>query len=228
MNKQKQNLKRKNINTPEYWDTQFEREWMFLHDKVNPRHVMEYRWDGMRYGMLSKGIPFKGKLLDIGCGLGHFCRYIRARNIYIEPYGIDISPKAIEYSKKLAKKTGMKMKFKMGDAENIPYPDNYFDFVVAQEVIEHVDSPARVLNEIKRVLKLGGEVYITTPVRGIMGDDEEGLCSPEHVQEWTPNEFVKLVERIFGWGRIAFPPSFKDMTTGIEQTPVWFMCICRK
>ena len=51
----------------------------------------------------------------------------------------------------------------VADAHQIPFPDESFDAVVAQAVLEHVLDPARVVAEIRRVLKPGGLVYAETP-----------------------------------------------------------------
>ncbi len=49
------------------------------------------------------------------------------------------------------------------DAHNIPFPDNYFDGVIIQAVLEHVVDPIRCVEEIHRVLKRDGIVYAETP-----------------------------------------------------------------
>jgi len=49
------------------------------------------------------------------------------------------------------------------DAHDIPFPDNYFDGVIIQAVLEHVLDPYRCVEEIYRVLKMNGIVYAETP-----------------------------------------------------------------
>lgn len=51
----------------------------------------------------------------------------------------------------------------VADAHQIPLPDNYFDCVIIQAVLEHVLEPQQVVKEIYRVLKKGGIVYAETP-----------------------------------------------------------------
>lgn len=50
------------------------------------------------------------------------------------------------------------------DLQNIPFEDNYFDFVITEDVLEHVWDVTRALNEINRVLKPGGKHIFTVPV----------------------------------------------------------------
>ena len=47
--------------------------------------------------------------------------------------------------------------------EDLPYPDNNVDMVVCGAVLEHVQSPAKIVKEIHRVLKVGGTMYVDIP-----------------------------------------------------------------
>lgn len=49
------------------------------------------------------------------------------------------------------------------DLQAVPYPDNYFDFVLANHVLEHVQDDAQALREIFRVLRPGGHAILQTP-----------------------------------------------------------------
>lgn len=51
----------------------------------------------------------------------------------------------------------------IGDAHKIPLPDNYFEGVILQAILEHVLEPRQVVSEVSRVLKKGGIVYAETP-----------------------------------------------------------------
>ena len=51
----------------------------------------------------------------------------------------------------------------VGSVENIPCPNEHFDFVITQEVLEHVESPFTAIKEIKRILKPNGIAYIQLP-----------------------------------------------------------------
>ena len=51
----------------------------------------------------------------------------------------------------------------VADANNIPFADNSFDFIVSEFMIEHVETPFRVCSELSRVLKPGGVIYISYP-----------------------------------------------------------------
>ncbi len=95
-------------------------------------------------------------VLDAGCGLGYFLLKLQSSGAQL--HGMDVSPESVEYVKKHITPNA-----KVGAVEDIPYPDNTFDKVLFCEVIEHVEDDAKVLREIRRVLKPGGRVVITTP-----------------------------------------------------------------
>jgi ubiquinone/menaquinone biosynthesis C-methylase UbiE len=110
-----------------------------------------------RYIYAAKKIGGDKKVLDVGCGTGYGTKMIFDKGN--ETYGLDISEAAINYAKK--KYPGPK--YICCSAEEIPFPDNYFDAITAFEVIEHVQNPEKTLDEIYRVLKLGGDLFISTP-----------------------------------------------------------------
>lgn len=98
------------------------------------------------------------RLLDVGCGTGRNLQAIQAKCPQAELYGIDIGSGVEELLKPLG------FQGKQCDAsERIPYDDNFFDVVVCGEVIEHVVATDSLLAEIRRVLKPGALMILTTP-----------------------------------------------------------------
>jgi len=51
----------------------------------------------------------------------------------------------------------------VGNGENLPFLDEEFDLIINQAVLEHVKKPEKIINEIFRVLKKSGYVYVETP-----------------------------------------------------------------
>lgn len=98
-------------------------------------------------------VKSEGKnLLDVGCGRPSDCMSDGAFLSFMGyGSGIDIACRSIDFP------------FRVGSAENIPFPDKSFDVVTLLEVIEHVKNPESALKEIHRVLKDDGLLVMSTP-----------------------------------------------------------------
>lgn len=93
-------------------------------------------------------------VLDVGCASGWLLFEIAKNYPKAQCTGIDVYKKALEYASKAYKK----IKFIEADAHKLPFSDQSFDLIICTEVLEHVQDPKGVLQEIKRVLKPGGVV----------------------------------------------------------------------
>lgn len=97
------------------------------------------------------------KLLDVGCGDGFFLEKIK--NLGFDVYGTDISKKRLKRAAK--KMVGVKLfNYK---AEDMPFKNNFFDIIICTDVLEHVEDPSKVINEMKRLAKNGGFVIVSFP-----------------------------------------------------------------
>jgi len=114
--------------------------------KDNKSKVLEY-WRKYRYlDEINKLCNIKDdtKILDVGSGIStvlHFINGVR--------YGID--PLADEYKMIYSYPEGINIQ--KGFAEEIPFPDEYFDVVFCSNVLDHVTNPRKAVDEIHRVLK---------------------------------------------------------------------------
>lgn len=98
----------------------------------------------------------KGKLLDIGCALGD-CLMEAKKLGWKEAEGLEVS----DYAYNFAKKRGLKVK--KGTLNGDTYPKDKFDFILYQDVIEHVTDPVGELKKAYKILKPGGVIYLVTP-----------------------------------------------------------------
>jgi ubiquinone/menaquinone biosynthesis C-methylase UbiE len=121
-------------------------------------------------------IPKKlGDVLDVGCGPGVMVEAVLARGGTFT--GVDLSPEMIKESMALYGDTPG-CRFLVGDVENIELPDASFDLVIAMAVLEYLNSPDRMFEEIGRVLRPGGLALITVPKRHHIDRLTVGLTTP--------------------------------------------------
>ncbi|MEW6407948.1 MAG: class I SAM-dependent methyltransferase [Patescibacteria group bacterium] len=99
----------------------------------------------------------EAKILDLGCDEGSWSIKLKEKINSKQIYGIDI----IDQRLKEAKEKGVITK-KSDLNENIPFENNFFDVIHADQVIEHIANLDRFISEIHRVLKPGGYIIIST------------------------------------------------------------------
>lgn len=102
------------------------------------------------------------KVLDLGCGTGALALLVKRNQPLAEVTAIDIDPNVLSIAKKKASKLSLQINFDVGTAFNLPYPDSFFDRVVSSLVFHHLtrQNKLRTLKEIRRILKVNGEVHI--------------------------------------------------------------------
>lgn len=100
----------------------------------------------------------KGKLLDVGCGLGYFVKKISLYPDW-EVYGYEISPAAVDYAKR---SLGLKNVF-AGRVQNSQFPAKSFDIITLWDVLEHILQPDSFLGYLHSLLKEDGILFIHTP-----------------------------------------------------------------
>jgi SAM-dependent methyltransferase len=103
------------------------------------------------------GVPKDARILDAGTSSGSNLRLLRDDG-YTNFIGLEISDHAIAMCK--AKGLGP---IERGDICAMPFPDASFDFILATDIIEHVDRDDLALKEMLRVLKPGGHCLVTVP-----------------------------------------------------------------
>lgn len=98
------------------------------------------------------------KILDFGCGLGRHSIYFAKQGFQVSAF--DLSEEATEHLKAWAEKENLSIDIINADMLKLPYDDNSFEAIFAYHVISHTDSIGvrKIINEISRVLKIGGEI----------------------------------------------------------------------
>ena len=103
----------------------------------------------------------KGRLLNIGCG--HRPDFLPFRQGF-DLYGVDFSTEMLKFASKYSQKFGFAVELTLADVCHLPYPDATFDWAISVATYHHIkgkEEQQAALNELRRVLKPGGEAFIT-------------------------------------------------------------------
>jgi len=104
------------------------------------------------------------RVLDVGCGNGYvLSKYAEAGARVI---GLDLTRVAIALCRKRFSLHGLPGDFVVGNAEELPFPNEAFDCVCAMGVVHHTPNPANAVNEMARVLRRGGRLIMMVYHRG--------------------------------------------------------------
>ena len=114
------------------------------------------------YYLINRWLSQKKRdFLDLGCGLGrHTIQFAKAG---FNTSGFDLSETSIKKTEEYAERAGVKVDLRVGDMLNLPYGDDSFDCIYCRNVISHTDTAGmrKIVSELKRVLRKGGECYLT-------------------------------------------------------------------
>ncbi|MFC1913262.1 class I SAM-dependent methyltransferase [Chloroflexota bacterium] len=103
----------------------------------------------------------QGKLLNIGCG--HGADFLPFRHSFCL-YGADFSGEMLRFARKYSRKFDFSVNLSLADVNYLPYADETFDAAISVATYHHIKGKEKrqaALNELRRVLKPGGEAFIT-------------------------------------------------------------------
>ncbi len=144
----------------QYWDRH-------IHDLEITRHPVgsrgffddldQYHFEKLHH--LLRLVDFDGyrgrSVLEVGCGAGvDLARFARGG---ATATGVDLSSSAIDLARANLSLQGLTADLRVADGEQLPFPDASFDFVFAHGVVQYTAKPQRLIDEVRRVLKPGGE-----------------------------------------------------------------------
>ena len=159
-------------------------------------------------------------ILDIGCGNAR--DIVAIRDTGAEVIGVDSSPGMVNAARQELRSIGKcSVSVEVGDATCLAFPDASFDKVLCSEVIEHIPDALLALREVRRVLKPGGVLVLSTPNKGSWyGLDRYFIWErllrkkwPHPCDEWrTIEELLSLVResglRLRSQKTVCFIPGF--------------------
>lgn len=123
--------------------------------------------------------PKKGLILDAGTGTARIPIFICQECLEWQIIGIDLSQNMLIIGNKNIKEAGLekRIKLELVDAKNPPYPDHNFDAVISNSIVHHLPEPLPFWQEVKRVLKPGGGIFIRDLLRPENEEITEGFVN---------------------------------------------------
>jgi SAM-dependent methyltransferase len=155
-------------------------------------------WDDqlLREWVLKRLTP-QSEVLDLGAGAG-IVTQMNFRDHAARVCGVDLDPRVIE--------NPYLHEGRVADGGSIPYEDDRFDVVFSDNVLEHLEEPAKVFREVARVLKPGGYFLAKTPNR---------WHYMPIIARLTPHAFHRFYNRLRGRASVdTFPTRYRANSIG--------------
>ncbi|MEI7826722.1 MAG: class I SAM-dependent methyltransferase [Euryarchaeota archaeon] len=140
------------------------------------------------------------KILEVGCGSGHTLKKLKELSKANETVGIEINEQVTQDLSDALDR------LYIGDVETIdlPHTENYFDYILFGDVLEHLIDPRRVLHRFKSLLRDDGYIIASIPnikhydvlLRLIFFDEfqytDDGILDRSHLRFFTKKEILKM------------------------------------
>jgi SAM-dependent methyltransferase len=143
--------------------------------KEECEHLARYQWAAAQV---------QGEVLDVACGTGYGAKLL-ARNAHVS--GVDRNKQAVDTARSRVSGT-----FLVAEVPPIPLPSDAFDFVISFETVEHIPDDVSFMLEIRRVLRPGGTLLISSPNMDISAPRGVPL-NRWHVREYTLSSLTALL-----------------------------------
>lgn len=174
--------------------------------RTSPVHAQ-----GEDLAMMVQAAALQGdeQVLDVGCGPGHtglaFAPHVA------QVVALDMTPAMLEQVRSLAQEQGVdNVVTRLGDVEQLPFPDGRFDLVVSRYSGHHWPHPQQALSEIARVLRPGGRFILSDtvgfqePALDTFLNAVELLRDISHVRDHTPAEWLAMFREAGLEGRVVY------------------------
>jgi len=165
------------------------------------------------YSVVEKDINIDSNVLDVGCAMGGLLNFL---SFYCDNlFGIDSTQNFVSIAQEK-----VKCDIKLASAESIPFADDFFDVVFADQVVEHLIDPNIFFKEASRVLKENGVLCISVPNAMYYRDtsffDFYFFLMREHVHHFCSQHLTAIANK-FGFSveyeRTTFPNLISDTGT---------------
>ncbi|PVE25414.1 hypothetical protein DC522_05835 [Microvirga sp. KLBC 81] len=153
--------------------------------RIATEHLLRY--------FFAKQFAHQKVVLDIASGEGYGSAFLStaARRVV----GVDVSEAAIRYARHRYVDSP-NLEFEVGDIQKLAFPDATFDLITCFETVEHVQEPARAIQELRRILKPSGTLLISTP-NPERYTREFDYHNPFHINELELDAFESVLRSYF-------------------------------
>ena len=184
------------------------------------------------------------RVLDVGCGGGFMAEALALRTAKVA--GLDPSSQAIRAAQAHALANGLAIDYQTGRAEQLPFDDHSFDFVVCVDVLEHVDDLKQATSEMARVLKPGGlflfdtinrnwlaKHLVVTAAERVVGllprgaHDPSMFITPDELRTMLAKSRMPVIE-FAGLGPVGMNRRLDIVFGQVPTTLVQYMGVARK
>ncbi len=177
---------------------------------VSFERFRQYWWSNRFYALLARRYgPPRGRVLEIGCGLGHLLGWLVDR---YQVFGADINAWALRQARQHVPAAGL---VRLSAEDLGAFPAGVFHIVIAKHVVEHLARPERAIAEMSRVLAPGGMLLLATPnldsvMRSVKKEQWVGYKDRTHISLKKPAEWLELLRSWRLKPRRVFSDGFWD------------------
>lgn len=195
------------LNSSQYRTAANLRARMELHGRFSTNPADWFRWVYDHFNL-----PPQARILEAGCGNGNF--WLRNRERISPGWEIfltDQSEGMIADARRTLRDLNNQFTFEQIDVQNLPYPDGYFDAVMANHMLYHVADRQKAFGEIQRVLKPHGKLFAATNGENHMVELDSLIF------DFSP-ELARKID-------LRFNARNFNLENGAEQMQSWFSCL---
>jgi 2-polyprenyl-3-methyl-5-hydroxy-6-metoxy-1,4-benzoquinol methylase len=169
----------------------------YLENKADDEKTFEKRLD------IIENYVQKGRMLDVGCAIGTFSAVAQKRGWKVT--GIDINEGSARHCRE-----NLGLDVVAGSFDDADFPQDHYDVVLMNDLLEHVPSPTKTLEKAHSLLKTGGLIFIVTPkidsfMARASGSRWLHLKPNEHLFYFSSDTIRRLLEKT-GFAVVAIKP----------------------
>ena len=143
-----------------------------------------------------------GTFIDLGCLWSYIPLWAKKKYPLNEIWGLDQAEQAIQ---QLAE-AEPSINYTVGDVYNTTFTNDYFDYIVAGELIEHLEEPSKFIKEVFRILKPSGKLALSTPLCEEIG----GVDQYRHLYSFSVNDIRDLCKSYMKGMKHKIIPTFLE------------------